>query len=310
MKCGGNATATDFFKRNGGLDRYNDSKSKYSSRVGQMYREHLKKLAEEDARRYPDRIVIEGVLDENVSAFTSKEDFFADWENPGTVRQQSFKTETYVIENAGTASNPELKLSPLSEDAPSFPEPELAPQPVQVVAEPVVIKPSISAPVFNAGSNILRPTTKKGLGAKKAVKIDFDEAERRAKEQEILRKQAEEEERKRLEEEEKRKAENPMGYVAEKIQNQAYRPQVPAPYVPVADIPQVKISDDVADRLGLGLGRIQLAATTAAVEKATKVAQLNAACEGSTDAQKRFTNAKAISSDEYFGRGKFNESEK
>ena len=314
MKCGGNANAADFFKKHGGMDKYTDAKAKYSSRAGQMYREYLKKLAEDDARRSPDRIVIEGFMDEDVSAFSSSQgDFFADWENtdkPQAKRQSSYKTETFVIENTGTNSNPELKVSPLTQDMADFaPQPVPIPQPVPVVAEPIAMKPSVSSQGPTYG--VPRPAAKKGLGAKKAIKIDFAEAERRAKEQETLRLQAEEEEKKRRVEEEKKKAENPMGYVAEKMQEKAnQRPNSQPGYVPVVNVAPVKVSDEMADRLGLGLGRIQLAATNAAVEKATKVAQLNAKYESSNDAQQRFTNAKAISSDEYFGRGRFNEAEK
>jgi ADP-ribosylation factor GTPase-activating protein 2/3 len=51
MKVGGNASATDFFTRNGGgaLLRDSDAKKKYSSRVAELYQEELKKRVKEDA---------------------------------------------------------------------------------------------------------------------------------------------------------------------------------------------------------------------------------------------------------------------
>ncbi len=51
MKVGGNTAAADYFNKHGGVEQYPDAKAKYSGRVGEMYKNHLRKLAEEDARR-------------------------------------------------------------------------------------------------------------------------------------------------------------------------------------------------------------------------------------------------------------------
>jgi ADP-ribosylation factor GTPase-activating protein 2/3 len=52
MKVSGNANATEFFRQHGANpEKFKDAKSKYSSRVGQMYRERVRKLADEDAKR-------------------------------------------------------------------------------------------------------------------------------------------------------------------------------------------------------------------------------------------------------------------
>eukprot|EP00842_Homolaphlyctis_polyrhiza_P001488 jgi/Hompol1/233/HPOL_001867-RA len=80
-----------------------------------------------------------------------------------------------------------------------------------------------SAPTFaptstgvSAGASIIRPAggTRKGLGAKKATKvINFDEAERRAKEEEIRRQKLEEEEAARRAEEDRERAMNPLAFL-------------------------------------------------------------------------------------------------
>ena len=51
MKVGGNANIVEFFKQYGGLDKYKDAKSKYTSRAAGLYKERLRKLADEDAKR-------------------------------------------------------------------------------------------------------------------------------------------------------------------------------------------------------------------------------------------------------------------
>lgn len=50
MKVGGNVNALEFFRQHG-TTNIKDAKSKYSSKAAQMYKEKLRKLADEDARK-------------------------------------------------------------------------------------------------------------------------------------------------------------------------------------------------------------------------------------------------------------------
>ncbi len=54
MKVGGNASMTEFFTKQGGTALLNDSdtKKKYSSRQGQLYREELERRVQDDAQTY------------------------------------------------------------------------------------------------------------------------------------------------------------------------------------------------------------------------------------------------------------------
>ena len=54
MKVGGNASATEFFNKHGGSSLLHDSdtKKKYSSRIGELYKEELERRVKEDATRY------------------------------------------------------------------------------------------------------------------------------------------------------------------------------------------------------------------------------------------------------------------
>ncbi|KAJ1969500.1 ADP-ribosylation factor GTPase-activating protein 2 [Dispira parvispora] len=50
MKVGGNANMAEFFRQHGGVAKYSDAKSKYSSRVAQQYKDKLSRLSQEDAK--------------------------------------------------------------------------------------------------------------------------------------------------------------------------------------------------------------------------------------------------------------------
>jgi len=54
MKVGGNASMIEFFTKQGGTALLNnsDTKKKYSSRQGQLYREELERRIQEDAERW------------------------------------------------------------------------------------------------------------------------------------------------------------------------------------------------------------------------------------------------------------------
>lgn len=53
MKIGGNASATGFFTKHGGSSLLSDAdtKKKYSSRVGELYREELARRVKDDVAR-------------------------------------------------------------------------------------------------------------------------------------------------------------------------------------------------------------------------------------------------------------------
>ncbi|KAI8852294.1 hypothetical protein BC829DRAFT_384772 [Chytridium lagenaria] len=257
MKHGGNANAIEFFRSHGsGPEKFKDAKSKYTSRIGTMYKEKLRKLALADADRYPNGIVLDGAETTSPSAQkNSQDDFFADWDTPTSSEKNSpaLGNATLVKQTPSPAVVPASPVtavnkapSPFSQPAePKFggfseasatsvsasavssntfdddddwgdssdftaptpapvstfstPAPsKLAPAPVPVVKpkEPEPAAPTTHLSSLGGGSK------KKGLGAKKATKvINFDDAERRAKEEEERFKREDEERKKRQEEE-------------------------------------------------------------------------------------------------------------
>ncbi|KAJ3162126.1 ADP-ribosylation factor GTPase activating protein, ER-Golgi transport [Geranomyces michiganensis] len=324
MKVGGNANAAEFFRQNG-AGNLKEPKAKYTHRAAGLYKERLKKLVDEDARKYPNKVVAESVEAANEGPGTPSKgaDFFSDWDDAGSGSAPS--TPTLSAKQPSSTSPATLLQQPAA--APS------APAPVAVRAAPAMISTETAAaaslsgvdamkspaaggaaPVLraNSGTNILRPT-KKGLGAKKATKIvNFDEAERLAREEQERLKREEDEAIARREEEERQRRNAP---VVASTPSQPYGSNNAN-----ASRPPPKVSAEEAammERLGMGMGKLGAGGfgsvggfgSTGQASRAPPTASNTqyGGVEDNGDATKRFGTAKAISSDQYFGRGNYDE---
>ncbi|KAI8916404.1 hypothetical protein EDD86DRAFT_198450 [Gorgonomyces haynaldii] len=273
MKVGGNQNANEFFKQYPSKD----AKSRYTGRGAQLYKDKLQKLAEEDALQYPNEIFVEGV--EQVVQEPEK-DFFSNWESME-------------------------KAMPLSREssARNSPEPTQIKQasgfgqvsfegfaPVKTV-KPVMMTSTLQ----QANHSILKPT-KKGLGAKKATKpIDFEEAERKAKEEE------ERKEKEKLVQKQQQQQQEP-------VFTSYSQPQMTQP---VKEKP-VERKPEPPQKINYGFGFDPSSLTKEEIEavghkKVAKPGFGQVPVQETREATERFSNAKAISSDQYFGRGMFDE---
>jgi len=83
MKVGGNASATEFFTKNGGAAALNskDARVKYTSRAAEAYKDELKRRAANDAKVHPDTVVADDIGQPEESKRKS-EDFFESWDKP------------------------------------------------------------------------------------------------------------------------------------------------------------------------------------------------------------------------------------
>ncbi|KND03480.1 ADP-ribosylation factor GTPase-activating protein [Spizellomyces punctatus DAOM BR117] len=316
MKVGGNANATEFFRQHGGLN-FSDVKAKYTSKAASVYKDRLKKLIEEDARKYPNRIVVDGAVEGEVDTGSRRasDDFFSGWD---VSAQQRPPQPVAAAPQTVAAPTPQPAPTPASITTTAAPRPAPATISVETAALASLSKPDdIKSPTATtlpgratSGANILKPT-KKGLGAKKATKIiNFEEAERQAREEEERRKTEQEAERKRLAEEERQRLSQPIVPVATSSYQSAAKPKISA--------------EDAAmmERLGMGMGKLGFGATggfgstggnasgsTGGMKMGSSTSSASSSSYGGDDgdAQKRFANAKAISSDQYFGRGNFDE---
>ncbi|KAH6580823.1 hypothetical protein BASA61_009382 [Batrachochytrium salamandrivorans] len=372
MKLGGNHNFSEFLKGHGGAAGFKDAKSKYTSRAALQYKERLQRLIDEDTRRHPHSIV----LDSNDSTIpdTTEEikadDFFGDWSvengspasgnNPASSALNASSTLSGNPRHttpASTAFSPEsdnksdATKSSMPPHVPTSPSDDQWGQlgefsstgPSNVKSNPNPATAFASPTTNTSSSSILRPTVKKGLGAKKATKVmNFDEAERRAKEEQDRRSREEELALKRQDMEERQRALNPYSSVGENSSGPtsfsnrlAYGGSTGAGTGSIGDADVTSLgvgvgglgfgfdpSSGVPPKNAGGFGATQKAPTpTQASSRAAPVksmgafggfgASADASAGGMSDAdvQKRFGSAKAISSDMYFGRGNFDESE-
>ncbi|KAI8834913.1 hypothetical protein BC829DRAFT_406838, partial [Chytridium lagenaria] len=202
MKHGGNANAIEFFR----------STAPYTSRIGTMYKEKLRKLALADADRYPNGIVLDGAETTSPSAQRTRRMISLRtgihlprrkrthqlWEmllcQPAEPKFGGFSEPSATsVSASAVSSNTSLQTPP----PPPFPSSsQRSPEPAAVIIPAAEPKPTTHLSSLGGGSK------KKGLGAKKATKvINFDDAERRAKEEEERFKREDEERKKRQEEE-------------------------------------------------------------------------------------------------------------
>ncbi|WWD22892.1 hypothetical protein CI109_107387 [Kwoniella shandongensis] len=297
LKVGGNAAIAEFFNKHGGSNLLppgnTDARTRYTSRVAGLYKEELARRIQEDAARNPHGIHIDG-LELTPLASPSKpaesDDFFSTWDKekptakPTATTSAAKPTAPPSIGAARTSSAPRtVTSSSLRSSAPST-------RPANSSRLSSSTTPS-SAP--SAGGKLSK------LGAKKAAtSINFEEAQRKALEEEerVKRlgydKKKEEEEAKALKEreaEDRRKASASIG---------SSRSSTPLNGAAASSRREEKVPAPV--RLGFG----QTAGQAAPAPVKTRAAEV----DDIHVARDKFGGQKAISSDQYFGRGSYDPS--
>ncbi|KAL2131260.1 hypothetical protein VTI74DRAFT_5315 [Chaetomium olivicolor] len=317
MKVGGNESATKFFQSNGGSAALNskDPKTKYTSAAATKYKEELKKRAARDAKEYPEEVVLDDVGEGAEGADTPAEeedDFFSSWSRPAVKKLSPPISRTATPPVVGRTPSPFLNTQN-GKDAARAPSP-LAKS--EGESKPAASRITTSAALRSntAGSrkaNILgaKKVTSK-LGAKKLggdIAIDFDEAEKKAKE--------EAERIEKLGYDPNAEDEAPKATASKSESSAAIIS--PTPVSPArggygSSHTREKSAAEV-ERLGMGIGRLgfgQVGKPAAAAKSAGgfgSVGPIKAPAEDDSDnyARKKFGNQKAISSDEFFGKGMF-----
>ncbi|KAL4784369.1 GTPase-activating protein arf [Aspergillus varians] len=323
MKVGGNESATKYFQSNGGSAALNskDAKVKYTSNAAVKYKEELKRRAALDAQDYPEEVVITDVpvsTGSNGSSTPSgdaDDDFFSSWDKPSIKRPSNPPSRTGTppvvsrtaspFLNAGT--NGSRSKSPLSSDKEAA-----SPAPAAIRASASVRKTS-GATVAKKGS-LLGAKKAPKLGAKKiggADLIDFDEAERKAKEEaERIEKLGYDREAEEAEAKAKASSKGATAIAS------------PTPISPNTGgfgstrTSHERNSSDV-ERLGMGMGRLGFGQTATSKPAAPAPRKLGFGAVGGGAARTaddeeelrqtrtKFGAQKGISSDEFFGRERF-----
>ena len=199
MKVGGNESATKYFQSHGGSAALasKDPKTKYTSTAATKYKEELARRVVADKKLYPSEVTITDV-DESAAGSGSatpagepEDDFFSSWDKPTIKRPSNPPSRTATPPMVSRTSSPFLSAngngaaarpkSPLNADGSSA-APAAA---VRTTSSTAIRKTATGAAGGARKSNVLG-AKKKGLGAKKItsdVVLDFDEAERKAKEE-------------------------------------------------------------------------------------------------------------------------------
>ena len=190
MKVGGNESATKFFQSNGGTAALNskDPKTKYGSAVATKYKDELKRRAARDQQEYPEEVVItEGANDTSTPVGEPDDDFFSSWDKPAIKRPTppASRTATPPVVsrsaspflNAGNGNGINRAPSPLSGGD------GIAPPPTNRVVHSSALRKTAVGSGPRKTSVLGAKKTK--LGAKKLTgdAIDFDAAEKKAKEE-------------------------------------------------------------------------------------------------------------------------------
>ncbi|KAI0023070.1 GTPase-activating protein ZNF289 [Xylariomycetidae sp. FL0641] len=318
MKVGGNESATKFFRSNGGSAALasKDPKTKYQSNAATKYKEELKKRAARDAIEHPDEVVITDVVgDGNEDSATpsgdADDDFFSSWDKPSIKRPTPPISRTATPPVIGRTQSPLASANSngkeISRSASPLSTSESKPAASRITTSAALRK---SNPTGPRKTNVLgaKKTTK--LGAKKVTSdvIDFDEAERKAKEEaERIEKLGYDPE---AEEAEVKKA------TANSSKTEASNVISPSPASPSYAEHSRKKSAAEVERLGMGFGRLGFGqvggSKAAAAPKKTmggfgSVGPVKATAEDDDEryARNKFGSQKGISSDEFFGKGSF-----
>ncbi|KAG7694014.1 hypothetical protein KL930_003023 [Ogataea haglerorum] len=268
MKCGGNNNFKDFLIKNGGSAYLNKTpQEKYSSQIAQNYKEKLEKKAELDARNHPNVLEWEGGATEPEAEDSAD----SDSNNFFSKWEKSSSTPSPLGSRPITPSNKPAADKP----APSL----LGSKPRQVQKTGLGAKKNILG-----GSSANRSKAK--LGVKKvSADIDFDDFEKKA--------QQEEEQAKSL------------GYdpqEAEPVAETTTRKPSASTGSLATPKPTTASTEKVTQSFArLGFGMVNAAPAPEATQKKYKDV------EYSGEVAARFGNQKAISSDQFYGVGSYDE---
>ncbi|KAK3719263.1 ADP-ribosylation factor GTPase activating protein, ER-Golgi transport [Vermiconidia calcicola] len=326
MKVGGNESATKYFQRNGGSAALasKDPKTKYTSNAATKYKDELARRVEADIKKFPDQVTVDDVADESEGTGTDTpagepaDDFFSSWDKPSIKRPSNppsrsgtpgiNRTASPFLNangNNGAASRPKSPLKPSDESTPPA---------ARAISSSAVRKTATTA---KPKANILGAKKTK-LGAKKVdpSALDFDEAEKKAREE------AERKERLGYDPEETTPAETtiqaaqPAAVVTTTIHQPT--PVSPGRAGGFGSTGQARErSDSEMERLGMGVRRLGFGQVGGGAPKSAAagkpmgfgaVSKPVVQDESQTFARTKFGTQKGISSDEFFGRNAFDPS--
>ncbi|TAQ85818.1 hypothetical protein B7494_g5862 [Chlorociboria aeruginascens] len=324
MKVGGNESATKYFKANGGTAALNskDPTTKYTSNAATKYKDELTKRAARDANEYPGEVVItdamgNGPVDgSSTPAGEPDDDFFSSWDKPAIKRPSPPISRTATPPVVGRIPSPFLNTSITNNgNGIARTSSPLTASPATPPASRLTSSAALRKTATTTGprkANVLGAKKTK-LGAKKVTGdvIDFDAAERKAKE-----------EAERIEklgydpdaEEETAKA-TTVTKSADATKIAAPTPISPGRLGYGSAQTRTRTNSEL-ERLGMGMGRLGFGQVGGAKPAATankmggfgSVGPVKATADADEEkyARDKFGSQKGISSEEFFGKGQYN----
>lgn len=316
MKVGGNGSFQDFLNKHpGAFSSSSDTKAKYSSKAADLYKEELKRRClDDEAQHGPGPVFFEGVTlgsaAEDSTADKKDDDFFGTWDKPtSSTPAIAAAPSSAKLAGIGTGGLTPNGSKPASRAASPNPAVPAAPRTVQSSTLRATASSNSSAPSKSKLGATKVGATKVKLGAKKTGgSINFEEAERKAKE--------EEERVKKLGYDTRAEQQTQEAKAAVFKSNEATKPSASSSSSAYpTDNPGKSSAQD--ERLGMGFRKLgfgqtfgmsgEEAASLAEKQKraAAKAASGYVEPETGTVARERFGNQKAISSDMFFERNDY-----
>jgi ADP-ribosylation factor GTPase-activating protein 2/3 len=335
MKTGGNESATKYFQSNGGSAALSskDPKVKYTSNAANKYKDELARRVEADKKKYPGDQIVDETADVEEEAASGAaggdDDFFSSWDKPAVKRPSNppsrtgtpaQRTGSPFLKPAGANGNGRPS-SPLVASDSADAAPKAAAPAARSIASSAIRKTAVAGGASSKPKPNILGAKKTKLGAKKidASALDFDEAEKKAREE------AERKER--------------LGYDPEEETAPAAKATVTATAASSGIVAPTPVSpasrdrkDSDVERLGMGVRRLgfgQVGGTGGAAPAPKKMGfgavakkpvegmileytfllQHQLTCpildESEKYAREKFGAQKGISSDEFFGRNAY-----
>lgn len=277
FKFGGNQAAKEYFLKNGGSQFINnknngiDANAKYNAPVASKYKEKLKQRALEDAKKYPDVVTLDEseTLDEPQSNNLT-DDFFSNWTKPINASPSPLATPN--------ASTDDLSIKK-----------KVSQPPRTITSSRLKNAPKSSILSSKSGPKSSRLASKR-INKQPEEEIDFDEIEKKAAQ--------EAKEAKSLGYNPKEEITAAPAVIKKSpLEKKSYNDEDDEPSFS-KPIPSQQVEDTTQKFQKLGFGMVNGAnETTSDSKKQIKEVKYTG------NVSQKYGTQKAISSDEYFGRG-------
>lgn len=304
MKIGGNGAAHDFFTTHGGsalLAPSVEGKLKYTSNVANLYKVELQRRELEDSGGDLNApFYVPGTEPATVKSALAQDDFdfFDEWDKPAGAT-----TTALASEDRESAATTRILQTNQATAAPAAAPPRPAQVPAPVTSAELR---GTSGTRRTVGARPAGRGGKLGLGVRKmGAPINFDDAERQAREEQERQAIAAAESARIADAE--RVASEKAAEAAEAAAKHQQAAAADAAKAQAAAAKEANVAKGNAgvDRLGMGFSRLGIAQarSQAAIMKNAAEARPNEPAEESNYARSKFASQKSISSDQYFQRG-------